>query len=125
MRKLRTLDEVVEEFGEKFKMDNNKLLKLYDALKHITEYIPPAKLHRIAEKQYGLSGEEAIEMAYENVLQEARIAIKGMKVPIPKNLEAIAEANRLIDATVKRIRILEPESPKWAADLLNLKKLIK
>lgn len=55
--------------------------KLYDALKRITMYDAPEKLHKRAGKDYGLSGNEAIEMAYENVLAEAKGALKGMKRP--------------------------------------------
>ena len=55
--------------------------RLYDALKRITAYMPPAKLAAVADKKYGLSPEEAVEMAYENVLQEAANAIKGMRRP--------------------------------------------
>jgi hypothetical protein len=55
--------------------------RLYDALKLITRYEPPDKLRRIAERRYGLTGEEAIEMAYENVLFEARNAVLGMRRP--------------------------------------------
>jgi hypothetical protein len=54
--------------------------KLYDALKRITQYQQPERLRRDAEKLYGL-GEEAIEMAYENVIAEASAAIKGMRRP--------------------------------------------
>jgi hypothetical protein len=53
----------------------------YDALKRITLYDAPERLKRRAEKDYGLSGDEAVEMAYENVLNEARMAIKGRKRP--------------------------------------------
>lgn len=56
-------------------------MRLYDALKRITAYMPPDKLRRAAAKEYGLSGEEAIEYAYENVLQEAKTALKGMRRP--------------------------------------------
>ena len=49
---------------------------LYDALKRITQYDNAERLRRRAEKDYGLSGDEAIEMAYENVLKEAKQAIK-------------------------------------------------
>lgn len=56
--------------------------RLYDALKRITAYMPPEKLRRQAERQYGLEPDEAIEMAYENVLQEAKNAIKGMRRPV-------------------------------------------
>ena len=59
-----------------------KLQRLYDALKRISAYQSPEQLHRSAQKQYGLPGDEAIEMAYENVLSEAKAAIKGMRRPI-------------------------------------------
>jgi hypothetical protein len=55
--------------------------RLFDALKRITSYSSPADLRRTSEKKYGLEGDEAIEMAYENVLQEARNAIKGLRRP--------------------------------------------
>lgn len=55
--------------------------RLYDALKRITKYDSVQGIHRTAEKRYGLSGEEVIEMAYENVVNEARIAIRGMRRP--------------------------------------------
>lgn len=53
----------------------------YDALKRITMYDPPERLRKRAERDYGLSGNEAVDMAYENVLNEARMAIKGRKRP--------------------------------------------
>jgi hypothetical protein len=56
--------------------------KLFDALKRITAYQAPEKLRKNAESQYGLEGDEAIEFAYENVLAEARQAIKGMRRPV-------------------------------------------
>jgi hypothetical protein len=55
--------------------------RLYHALKRIAAYQTPDQLRRCAEKQYGLPADEAIEMAYENVLAEARAAIKGMRAP--------------------------------------------
>lgn len=55
--------------------------QLYDALKRITAYMPPEKLEKVCEKRYGLERDEAIEMAYENVLEEAKQAIKGMRRP--------------------------------------------
>ena len=45
--------------------------KLYDALKRIASYTPPENL----------DGDEAIEMAYENVIQEAKNATRGMRRP--------------------------------------------
>jgi hypothetical protein len=56
--------------------------RLFDALKRITTYMPPGKLEKVCEKKYGLERDEAIEMAYENVLQEASDAIKGMRRPV-------------------------------------------
>lgn len=55
--------------------------KLYDALKRITMYDNPDRLRKRAERDYGLEPDEVIEMAYENVLAEAKTAIKGMRRP--------------------------------------------
>lgn len=56
--------------------------RLYDALKRIASYTPPEKLRKHSQRVYGLDGEEAIEMAYENVIQEAKNATKGMRRPV-------------------------------------------
>lgn len=64
--------------------------RLYDALKRITAYMPPEKLEKVCEKKYGLEREEAIEMAYENVLAEAAQAIRGMRRPKDKIVRAAA-----------------------------------
>jgi hypothetical protein len=61
--------------------DREKLIRLYDALKEISKYQAPEKLHRSAETEYGLEAHEAIEMAYENVIWTAQRAIKGMRRP--------------------------------------------
>ncbi len=55
--------------------------RLYDALKRITAYQSPDKIHRSAGRATGLDSDEEIEYAYENVLGEAAAAIKGMKRP--------------------------------------------
>lgn len=55
--------------------------KLFDALKRISRYDDPERLRKRAWKEYGLDGDEAISMAYENVLAEAKNAIKGMRKP--------------------------------------------
>ncbi len=57
--------------------------RYYDALRRITRYMLPDKLKRMAETTYGVSPEEAVEMAYENVLTEARDAIRGRRRPGP------------------------------------------
>ena len=55
--------------------------RLYNTLLLIKKYQTPDQLRRHAEKMYGLSFEEALEMAYENIQQEAANAIKGMRRP--------------------------------------------
>lgn len=62
-------------------------IRLYDALKRISRgYQTPDQLRRNAEREYGVSGDEAIEMAYENIQQEAENAIKGLRIRRPKPL---------------------------------------
>ena len=48
----------------------------YDALRRITMYDRPGRLRKRAEKDYGLSGDEAIEMAYEMVSQDLLARIR-------------------------------------------------
>jgi hypothetical protein len=57
--------------------------RFHFALTRITKYQTPKQLRRSAEREYGLSYEEALEMAYENVLEEARGALKGYRKPKP------------------------------------------
>ena len=57
-----------------------KLQRLFDALKTIASYNSPERVRRDAPAM-GLDENEAVEMAYENVLQEARSAIRGMRRP--------------------------------------------
>lgn len=64
--------------------DRELAQRLFDALKRITRYSSPQELERIAERKYGLDGAEAIEMAYENVLEEARQAVRGVRRPADK-----------------------------------------
>ena len=63
------------------KLNSEKEQKLLTALKRISLYDSPEKLRRRAEKDYGLTPHEAIEMAYENVLAEAKEALRGMRQP--------------------------------------------
>jgi hypothetical protein len=56
--------------------------KLFDALRRIAAYDSPSKLRKSAESEYGLSYTEALEMAYENIIQEAKSATKGMRRPL-------------------------------------------
>ena len=62
-------------------MTNANEQRYWDALKRIASYQSPEKLHRNAEKQYGLPADEAIEMAYANVIAEAKNAILNRRRP--------------------------------------------
>ena len=55
--------------------------RLFDALKIIASYESVKQLHRRAEAGYGLAEDEAVEMAYENAIADARHAIRGMRRP--------------------------------------------
>ncbi|RRJ97841.1 hypothetical protein Ga0100231_005115 [Opitutaceae bacterium TAV4] len=55
--------------------------KLYNALKRISQYAPPDNMRKHSEKAFGLDPDECIEMAYENVIAEAKAATKGMRRP--------------------------------------------
>lgn len=54
-------------------------VRLFAALKRITQYDAPEKLRRRAERDYGVGPEDAVEMAYENVLSDAKGAIHGVR----------------------------------------------
>lgn len=56
--------------------------RMFDALKRISQYQTPAQLERGSARDWGLDDwREAMEYAYENVLQEAKRAVKGMRRP--------------------------------------------
>jgi uncharacterized protein (UPF0147 family) len=59
---------------------------MYDTLKRIAkDYVTPRQIRRDIEKSGSvLSFEEYIEMAYDNMQQEAANAIKGMRRPAAK-----------------------------------------
>ena len=44
-----------------------------------TGYQTPEQLRRSAERQYGLDADEAIEYAYENIQQDAKRAVSGVR----------------------------------------------
>ncbi len=59
-------------------------IKLFDALKRISLYDSPERLHCRSAKDWGLDdASEAIEYAYENVLSEAKAAIRGVRIKRP------------------------------------------
>lgn len=57
------------------------IARLAAALRRIAAYDSPDRLRRSSEKQWGLAFEEAMEMAYDNIQQEARNALRGVRVP--------------------------------------------
>jgi hypothetical protein len=60
--------------------DREKLQRLYDSLKRIALYDPPERVRRDAAPM-GLDENEAVGMAYENVISEAKAAIHRMRRP--------------------------------------------
>ncbi len=55
--------------------------RYYDALRRITQYQSVERLRKHSEKDWGLNFEEALESAYENVIDDARRAVKGRRRP--------------------------------------------
>lgn len=64
-------------------MSDDKEARMWRALKTIASYDQPERLRRNCEQRYGLAYEEALEMAYENMIGEAKAAIHGMRKPKP------------------------------------------
>ena len=56
-------------------------LRYWEALKRITNYQSITHLRLHSERDWGLPYQEALEMAYENVLEEARQAVGRRKMP--------------------------------------------
>jgi transcription-repair coupling factor (superfamily II helicase) len=63
---------------------NARELRMYEALKRIASYDSVERIKRDAGKRYGLLNDEAVEMAYENVIAEATAATRGMHGPKAK-----------------------------------------
>ena len=61
-------------------MKNDQILKMYSALKTITQYQSPEKLRKDSKKEWGVDFTDAIEMSYENIQQTAKDAIKGIRI---------------------------------------------
>lgn len=54
---------------------------MYAFLRRIAAYMTPQQLEKRSDNLYGLPYEEALEMAYDNVLQEAKTALKSVHKP--------------------------------------------
>jgi hypothetical protein len=59
-------------------MNTKKFNQMFDALQRISQYEDLENLKANADEDYGLDGNEAVEMAYENVLYEARQGLRGV-----------------------------------------------
>jgi hypothetical protein len=65
-------------------MNEKHYAQMFAALKRITQYQQPERLKKRAWNDWGLgNSSEAVEMAYENVLQEAKSGLKGVRKPKP------------------------------------------
>ena len=51
------------------------------ALKRITLYQTPDQLRRRSQKDWGLDYQESLGMSYENIQQEAKNALRGVRFP--------------------------------------------
>ena len=54
---------------------------MYTALRRIAAFETPERMAKISMKQWGLPPDEALEAAYENVLGEAKIALREVRKP--------------------------------------------
>lgn len=66
-------------------MNEKHYAQMFAALQRIKAYQSPERLKKRAWSDWGLDDKgEAVEMAYENVLQEARSGLKGVRKPTQK-----------------------------------------
>lgn len=64
------------------KLAEKHYAQMFRALARIKSYQSPARLKKHSWTDWGLpDGREALEMAYENVLQEAKQGLKGVRRP--------------------------------------------
>jgi hypothetical protein len=55
--------------------------RYFDALRKITRYQTVEQLRKHGQKDWGLPFEEVLEYSYENVIQEAKNAVRGRRRP--------------------------------------------
>jgi hypothetical protein len=56
-------------------------IRLYDALKRIAkDYMTPDQIRRDAKSEMGMDYEEYLEMSYENIQNDAKRAIHGVRI---------------------------------------------
>jgi hypothetical protein len=61
--------------------DRSNEQRYFDALKHITQYQSVEHLRKHSEHDWALPYQEALEGAYENVIEEAKRAIRRRRRP--------------------------------------------
>jgi hypothetical protein len=70
------------------------------ALRRILAYMTPAQLRRESSGRYGLEYTEALEMAYENVRDEAQAALSGYR---RKKRSKLAQSVDAVDPVGERV----------------------
>ncbi len=55
--------------------------QMFNALRRIIRYQSPAYMRRHSQGDWGLSYQESLEYAYENIQQEARGGLKSVRRP--------------------------------------------
>src|SRR5690242_9462459 len=74
--------------------------KLYRALHRIArDYDTAERLMRTGEREYGISGQEALQYAYENIQEEAKFAIRNVRMPRPKKPKPLPVGSCYCDLT--------------------------
>jgi hypothetical protein len=66
--------------------------QMYVALTRITHYQSVERMRRSSGRDWGLEFTETLEYAYENVLGEAKMGLKGVRRSKPENALSIASA---------------------------------
>ena len=61
---------------------------MYTFLRRIAAYQTPDRLRKHSGEDWGVGYEEALEMAYENVLGEAKAALKQVRKPFVEKRES-------------------------------------
>jgi hypothetical protein len=83
-RTMETLTACIRELA-----DENAALRNH--LRRISLYQSTEKMRRDSEKDWGLPFEEALEMAYENVIQEAKNGLAWKPKTLPSTSQQLAQ----------------------------------
>jgi hypothetical protein len=66
--------------SKRITVNAHHFIKMYEALKEIARYQTPEQLQRDSKKDWGLDYEESLAMAYDNIQQTAKDAVKGISM---------------------------------------------